>query len=61
MNIVVILCDRYSAEEIEEKVNTFRLMLQERQEPAPPPAERPVWVSLQSIQTEIKAFFMAFF
>nr|AAH95137.1 Srrm2 protein [Danio rerio]AAI65030.1 Srrm2 protein [Danio rerio] len=30
----------YSAEEIEEKVNTFRLMLQERQEPAPPPTEK---------------------
>uniref|UniRef100_A0A8C2IDD0 CWF21 domain-containing protein n=1 Tax=Cyprinus carpio TaxID=7962 RepID=A0A8C2IDD0_CYPCA len=32
----------YSAEEIEEKVSTFRLMLQEKQEPAPPPTERPV-------------------
>lgn len=26
---------RYSVEEIEEKVNTFRMMLQEKQEPAP--------------------------
>lgn len=32
---------RYSAEEIEEKVNSFRLMLQEQLEPAPAPTERP--------------------
>lgn len=32
---------RYSAEEIDEKVNSFRMMLQEKQEPAPASAERP--------------------
>uniref|UniRef100_A0A8B9KEY5 CWF21 domain-containing protein n=1 Tax=Astyanax mexicanus TaxID=7994 RepID=A0A8B9KEY5_ASTMX len=32
----------YSAEEIEEKVNSFRLMLQEKQEPPPPPTEKQV-------------------
>nr|XP_040046706.1 serine/arginine repetitive matrix protein 2-like [Gasterosteus aculeatus aculeatus] len=31
----------YSAEEIDEKVNTFRMMLQEQQEPAPVPSDRP--------------------
>lgn len=31
---------RYSAEEIEEKVNSFRMMLQEKQEPAPTSAEK---------------------
>uniref|UniRef100_A0A3B4WJ88 CWF21 domain-containing protein n=1 Tax=Seriola lalandi dorsalis TaxID=1841481 RepID=A0A3B4WJ88_SERLL len=31
----------YSAEEIEEKVNSFRMMLQEKQEPAPATTERP--------------------
>lgn len=48
-----VLCRRYSAEEIEEKVNTFRLMLQEREEPAPPPTEKPAWVLLQTIETDI--------
>lgn len=32
---------RYSAEEIEEKVNTFRLMLQEKEEPSSNASERP--------------------
>lgn len=32
---------RYSAEEIEEKVNSFRMMLQEKQEPAPATTDRP--------------------
>ncbi|KAM6914443.1 uncharacterized protein PEZ65_014826 isoform 2-T2 [Lycodopsis pacificus] len=31
----------YSAEEIEEKVNTFRMMLQEKEEPAPVTSDRP--------------------
>uniref|UniRef100_A0A3B4FPF0 CWF21 domain-containing protein n=1 Tax=Pundamilia nyererei TaxID=303518 RepID=A0A3B4FPF0_9CICH len=31
----------YSAEEIEEKVNSFRMMLQEKEEPAPASTERP--------------------
>lgn len=31
---------RYSAEEIEEKVSSFRLMLQEKQEPPPSAAEK---------------------
>lgn len=35
---------RYSAEEIEEKVHSFRMMLQEKQEPAPATTERPTWV-----------------
>lgn len=33
---------RYSAEEIEEKVNSFRMMLQEKEEPAPATTERPM-------------------
>lgn len=32
---------RYSAEEIEEKVNSFRMMLKEKQEPAASTNERP--------------------
>lgn len=32
---------RYSAEEIEEKVNSFRMMLQEKQEPAVNTNEKP--------------------
>lgn len=32
---------RYSAEEIEEKVSSFRMMLQEKQDPPPPAAEKP--------------------
>lgn len=36
---VLCLYLRYSAEEIEEKVSSFRLMLQEKQEP-PPAAEK---------------------
>lgn len=32
---------RYSVEEIEEKVNTFRLMLQEKEEPTSNAGERP--------------------
>lgn len=32
---------RYSAEEIEEKVNTFRMMLQEKEEPTSNAGERP--------------------
>lgn len=35
------LMSRYSAEEIEEKVNTFRLMLQEKEEPSSNASERP--------------------
>jgi hypothetical protein len=36
-----VYVDRYSAEEIEEKVNSFRMMLQEKQEPPSAPTERP--------------------
>lgn len=32
---------RYTAEEIEEKVNSFRMMLQEKQEPVVNTNERP--------------------
>lgn len=32
---------RYSAEEIEEKVNSFRMMLQEKEEPTPVTTEKP--------------------
>lgn len=35
---------RYSAEEIEEKVNSFRMMLQEKQEPPAVTGQKPVWV-----------------
>lgn len=35
------LMSRYSAEEIEEKVNTFRMMLQEKEEPSSNASERP--------------------
>lgn len=38
---LLCLVVRYSAEEIEEKVNSFRMMLQEKQEPAPTSNERP--------------------
>lgn len=35
-----VLLLRYSAEEIEEKVSSFRMMLQEKQDPSPS-AEKP--------------------
>lgn len=37
----------YSAEEIEEKVNSFRMMLQEQLEPAPTPTERPKYAHIR--------------
>lgn len=42
LTVLLLLFLRYSAEEIEEKVSSFRLMLQEKQEPPPAATEKPV-------------------
>lgn len=41
--LLFLLFLRYSAEEIEEKVNSFRMMLQEKEEPSPAAAQKPTW------------------